>query len=91
MIKHHDQKRLGGETVLSGSLPDHCSSLREVKNGVEEDVEAEAMRAPACWRLPWLAHYLTFSLLSYLVQAHLPRGASGHDAEIFKLMTEGPQ
>lgn len=30
------------------------------------------------------------SLLFYIVQAHLARGASGHDAEMFELMTECP-
>ena len=30
------------------------------------------------------------NLLSYIFQAHLARGASGHDAEMFELITECP-
>lgn len=35
MVKHHNQKKLGKESLFHLTLPHHCPSLKEVKEGAQ--------------------------------------------------------
>jgi hypothetical protein len=73
VIKHHDQKsKLGRKGFIEFMVPQHCSSLKEVRAGTQNRAEAKER--------PWRSGAYCFdpyglpSLLSDSSQNHVPGG-----------------
>jgi hypothetical protein len=80
MIKHHNERNLGTKGFIRLTLPQHCSSLKEVKSKIS-NMAGTWRQEVMLWRdaAYWLAPHGFLSLLSYRTQDHQPRDVTTHN------------